>query len=381
MNKKKILAFSTSYYPFIGGAEIALEEIARRLSQDFDFFIITARFKRDLPKIEKRPEGEIIRVGFGSKFDKILFPILGFLTAIRVIVSDLGFRISDFKRPQGLILWGMELSHGSLAAAFLKFFFCSLPFIFTIQYGYGEERISRGRFGIINYAFRFILNRADRVTAISSHLLALVRKYGYEGQADLIPNGVDIQKFKIKNEKLKKINQKSKIVITTSRLVYKNGVDTLIFAIYEVKKSIPEIQCWIIGDGPERASYQLLITSYKLEENVKLLGAVPFDKIPEYLHKADIFARPSRSEGMGNSFIEALAAGLPIIGTPVEGILDIIQDGKTGLFAKVDDAADVAEKTLCLLGDKALRRRIAEAGGAMVRERFSWDGIASGYAN
>ena len=83
---------------------------------------------------------------------------------------------------------------------------------------------------------------------------------------------------------------------------------------------------------------------------------------------------------MGNAFVEALAAGLPIIGTPVGGILDIIKDGETGLFAKVDDPKDLAEKIKLLLENKKLTEQIVENGRKMVEERFCWDKIAQNYA-
>ena len=77
--------------------------------------------------------------------------------------------------------------------------------------------------------------------------------------------------------------------------------------------------------------------------------------------------------------MEAMAAGLPVIGTPVGGIPDIIKDEKTGLFAKPDDPQDLAEKIVRLLTDEELRNRLTEAGRKMVEERFGWDGIVGSY--
>lgn len=357
--KPKILVFTTAYHPFIGGAEIAIQEIARRLKNRFDFYIITARLRRDLPKREERPEGTVVRLGFGHPLDKWLFPFL------------------SVQHRELNILWGVDIGMGSLTAAILKAFRPKTPFIFNIQYGYGEERLKKGRFGLIGLVFRFILSQADYVTAISTYLLNLARKYGYDGPGEVIPNGVAVKKFQTPDSKFKIKN--SKTIITTSRLVPKNGIDTLISSIAEVRKDIPEVQCWILGDGPERKKLELQAVSHKLEANIKFFGDIPYDDIPQYLHQADVFVRPSRSEGMGNSFVEALAAGLPIIGTPVGGIVDIIENGKTGIFAKVDDPKDLAEKIKTLLKNELLSASIAENGRKMVEERFSWDKIANQY--
>jgi len=371
--KPKIIVFTTAYHPFVGGAEIAIQEIARRLRNRFDFYIVTARFLRNLPKREECPEGTVIRIGPGTRFDKWLLPFF--------IFWNLEFGIWNFRRQYNGLLWGVDIGMGSLTAAILKFFQPKIPFIFNIQYGYGEERLRKGRLGAIGLAFRFILSQADYVTAISTYLLDLARNYGYKGRGEVIHNGVDIQKFKIQNSKLKIKSKNSKVIITTSRLVPKNGIDILIRATAEVKKIIPDIRCYIIGEGEERNNLELEIRNLKLEDTVKLLGQASHDELPKYLSAADIFVRPSRSEGMGNSFVEALEAGLPIIGTPVGGITDIIEDGKTGLFVRLEDSADLAEKIIQLLEDKDLARRLAENGRKMVEERFSWDKIAQNYGN
>lgn len=367
MEKQKIAVFTTAYHPLVGGAEIAIREITRRLKDRFDFYIITSRFRRDLPKSEVRPEGTVIRLGFGTPFDKWLLPILAPL----------------FHRGSASIVLGVDIGQGSLAAAVLKCINPRVRFILNIQYGGSEKDLSRGYSGLHGLLFKFMLGRADYVTAISKYLLDEARKYGYRGPAEVIPNGVDLLKFQNTNYKLqtKHKTQNTKVIITTSRLVPKNGVDILIKSIADVKKTIPDIQCWIIGGGPERKNLELLTTDYQLQTNIKFFGEVPHEKIHEYLHKADIFVRPSRSEGMGISFVEALAAGLPIIGTNVGGIKDIIQDGKTGIFVKVDDPQDLAKKIVGLLRDEKLSNSIAMGGRKMAEERFSWEGIASSYGH
>lgn len=356
--KQRVLVFSTSYFPFVGGAEVAVREIAKKLCDKFDFFIVTSRFDKKLPKIELVPEGAVVRLGIGRSIDKYLYMPLGFFWALR--------------HPG--ILFGLDISAGSMIPAVIKFFSPRRFFIFNIQFGYGDERLKVGRWGLINMGFRLMLLRADAVTAISSYLLDTARKYGYKKSAVVIPNGVEMPKV---------ISHKpeAKTIITVSRLVLKNGIDVLIKAVAEVKKSIPGIRCLILGDGPERRKLELMTNDYGLKTNVEFLGDTPNDKIYEYLSKSDVFARPSRSEGMGNAFLEGLSAGIPIIGTPVGGILDIIENKKTGLFCRSEDPKDLAEKILLLLRDKSLAEKIVENGQKMIKEKFLWDKIAVKYEN
>src|SRR3989344_5846246 len=107
---KKILVFSTSYLPFIGGAELAIKEIAERLP-DMAFHIITPRFKGSLPKMEKIGDVVVHRVGLGISFDKFLIPITGFFAAL-----------SLHRQERFNLVWAMMASQASVAAALFKVF-------------------------------------------------------------------------------------------------------------------------------------------------------------------------------------------------------------------------------------------------------------------
>ena len=91
---------------------------------------------------------------------------------------------------------------------------------------------------------------------------------------------------------------------------------------------------------------------------------------------ADLFVRASRSEGLGSAFIEAMAAGLPIIGTPVGGIPDFLKNEETGLFCEVGDPKDLAEKIILLFNNRQLREKLIKNGLELVRAKYDWDKIA-----
>ncbi|MBI3420980.1 MAG: glycosyltransferase family 4 protein [Candidatus Sungbacteria bacterium] len=369
MEKPTIIVFSTAYDPFVGGAEIAVQEVIKRLSARFHFVILTARIRRGLPAKEVRRDCVILRLGFGMVLDKWLLPILCLWPVMRAS------RRSGHRRMR-CVFWGMDISQASVAAACMKLLFPRQPFVVTIQYGESEERLLKGRWGLIERGLRFMLHRADQVTAISNYLLQIGRDGGYRGPLTLVHNGVDLAKFQHRNASRKRDKL---VVLTTSRLVSKNAVDVLIRAVHLLKGEFPTLECRIAGDGPERQALELLTRQLEIANRVTFLGLVQHNEIPSLLHDADIFVRASRSEGMGNSFVEALAAGVPIIGTPVGGITDIIENRQTGLFAAVDDPKDLAAKIKRLFTDPMLARRIVQKGSAMVTERFSWERIAQQY--
>jgi glycosyltransferase involved in cell wall biosynthesis len=94
---------------------------------------------------------------------------------------------------------------------------------------------------------------------------------------------------------------------------------------------------------------------------------------------SDVFVRPSLSEGLGNAFLEAMAASIPVIGTPVGGIPDFLKDEETGLFCEVGNPEDIAQKIEKLVFDDSLRKRIIENGLELVKEKYDWGFIAAQY--
>jgi len=246
----------------------------------------------------------------------------------------------------------------------------------TLQEGDSEAHILK-RVGIFYPAWTWIFKKADYIQAISNYLADFGKKYGARCPVEVVPNGVDVDKFKIQNSKFKITDQNPKVIITTSRLVYKNGVDILIRSLSELEKlQITNYKLQILGSGSDEEKLKKLAKDLKVEEKIQFLCHVVPEKILEYLEKADIFVRMSRSEGLGNSFLEAMAAGLPVIGTNVGGIPDFLRDGETGLFAKVDDAADCAQKIKRLMDDQDLRKLLGENGRKLVEEKYHWNQIA-----
>ena len=364
-----MIVFSSAYHPLIGGAEIAIEEAIARMSNRYEFYILTHRTRRAMPRHEQYRGATIMRLGFGTKFDRLLlFPFLA---------AYAGFRI--MRTNKRVLLWGVMVSYASIGAFFVKILRPRTSFILTLQEGDSESHLRYGKMGLVGLWWRMMLRAADEVTVISTYLGRYAASQGFCGKPRLIPNGADIKKFT--NHESRITNQGNPIVITTSRLVRKNGVDILIRAIAEVKKEIPEIRCHIVGDGEERDRLQELSRGLGLERNVVFFGTVAYRDIPRYLHEADIFARPSRSEGMGSSFVEAMAAGLPVIGTPVGGIPDIIRDRETGILVKENNPRALADAIILLVRDAALRQSLVASGIEMAGEHFSWDSIAEKYAD
>ncbi|MSU56219.1 MAG: glycosyltransferase family 1 protein [Candidatus Taylorbacteria bacterium] len=377
----RILIFSTAYLPFVGGAELAIKEITDRLSPgEFSFDLITLNLDGKQKAEEQMGNVRVIRLSCS----KVLFPFRASSRAIAL----------HQEKPYDRI-WSIMASYGGFAGLFFKRRFPKIPFVLTLQEGDSFAHIYRRVF-FIWPLFKMIFTRADHITAISNYLADWAKRMRATCSVEVVPNGVDIQKFEygmslpaeasaqagnIEKEEIRKkigIQKEDKIVITTSRLVAKNGVGDLI----EAMQYLPEnVKLVILGTGSLEESLKSKVQSAKLEKRVQFLGFISNQELPQYLHIADIFCRPSLSEGLGISFLEAMAAGLPVIATSVGGILDFLTDGETGLFCEVQNPKSIAEKIQLLLSDGVLRTRIIDNAGKMVRERYEWQGIAEKMKN
>jgi glycosyltransferase involved in cell wall biosynthesis len=396
--KKRILIFSTAYLPLIGGAEIAVKEITDRLGDDFEFDLICARIKKSLLRQERIGAIDIWRVGRGwGKFDKFLLSWQGFKLAKQLYVKQ-----------KYDAVWAIMASFGGLAALFFKEQFSGVPYILTLQEGDTARHIaSRAKW--LGPYYKRMFKEANFITAISQYLKEYAIKNGAICTIEIVPNGVSVKKFSPnvilspkgeesprlgrgdglgqaersfanaqdnKKEKLKDslgIKENDKVIITVSRLVEKNGVGDLIKAV----ALLPEnYKLLILGGGALEKSLKFKVRSLKLEDKILFLGEISPDEVPKYLAISDVFVRSSLAEGLGNVFLEAMAAGVPIVGTPVGGIPDFLTNGETGLFCKVRNPASIAEKINQILSDENLRQKLISNGKKLVTEKYDWAIIA-----
>ncbi len=363
-NKIKILVFTLAYYPYIGGAEIALQEIAKRLRERFEFEVITYKFDRALPDFEFIDGIPVHRVP-----GKILGKYSYFWQALRL--ADRLHRKNNYR-----IVWGMMGSHGGLAAWLFKRRFFQVKYLLTEQSG--DSHL----FWLIRTWwwrpwFKRIYKEADFIQVISSHLAKLVRGYGYQGELKVVPNGIADNWLKAADHQLElalpDVPAGSKVVLSVSRLVKKNGLKDLIRSLLFLPA---EYHLVIIGEGPERRRLERLSRRLGISERVHLLGSVPYARLPRYYAVADVFCRPSLSEGLGNVFLEAMAMDLPVVATPVGGIVDIVKDEETGLLARVSDARDIAAKIRMAVENSDLRNKIVSRAGEMVKSSYTWEKVA-----
>jgi glycosyltransferase involved in cell wall biosynthesis len=362
MNKKRVLIFSTAYFPFIGGAEVAVKEIANRI-KDVDFVMVTSRLDKNLPNQEKIGNIEVHRIGKGDKWDKV-----------RLVLNGAKFaqKLGSFD-----VVWSVMASYSGFAALNYKKKNTNVKFLLTLQEGDTKEHIYK-RVWFVWPIFKQIFKRADKIQAISSYLANWARQMGAKCPVEVVPNGVDLEVFsKIEDKGVEDVSSGSskKTIITVSRLVEKNGIECLIRSM----QFLPEnITLKIIGEGELESQLKSLAENKKLNNRIEFLGKIDPAGVSAYLKESDVFCRPSISEGLGNAFLEAMAMNVPVVATPVGGIPDFLEDGKTGWYAQVKDAKSIAEKIKYILDNKNKEKveKVVRTARKMVEEKYNWDTIA-----
>ena len=384
---KRVLIFSLAYVPYVGGAELAVKEITDRIdSSEYSFDMITLRFDRKLPKVERIGNVTVHRIGFtaGSpkisdrnlpfslKLAKILFPLTSFWKAL-----------SLNREHRYDIVWALMANQAAFGALLFKYAHPRMPYFLELQDGNSLAQV-RARQPLVRLLwplYRAVYLKADRIKGISHFIERLARELGYTGPIDVIPNGVDVAKFSasVPEERQNELkvrfdrNIGDVFLFTASRLVLSRGVEDVIRALSFLP---PYVKLLIAGDGDDRGTLEKIAEESGVSERVLFAGHIEHSQLPAYFKISDIFVRPSIIEGFGSAFVEAFAAGIPVVATPVGGIPDFLVDGETGLFCAVHDPESIARAVSRYIDDPSLVAHVVENAKNLAAEKYDWDGIA-----
>lgn len=388
---KKILIFSLAYFPkHVGGAEVAIKEIADRISpDDMTFHMICLGFDSTLPKEEQIGNVLVHRIGFIAPN-----PSMGDLRKFPLHLNKYLFQLTAAWKALMLhrkyhydATWAMMAHSCGIPAAIFKMLHPEVKYLLTLQEGDPPEQIERLAKPLW-LLFKRAFTSADGVQCISTFLARWAKRMGYPGEPIVVPNAVNTKHFAqtYSEQELSSLREKlgkqvgDVFMITTSRLVTKNAVDDVIRAIALLPAHIKFL---VLGIGPDEAMLKQLATDEGVAGRVQFLGQVDHKEMPKYLQISDIFIRPSRSEGMGNSFVEAMAAGIPVIATQEGGIADFLFDVKrnpdkptTGWAVDKNSPAQIAHAVEDILADKDRLTKVVATAKQMAFEKYDWDLIA-----
>ncbi|HKA68339.1 MAG TPA: glycosyltransferase family 4 protein [Actinomycetes bacterium] len=174
------------------------------------------------------------------------------------------------------------------------------------------------------------------------------------------------------------------VVVCVSRLVPRKGQDTLIRALPEIRRRVPDVALVLVGGGPYRGRLLRMVAAADLASHVVLTGSVPWAELPAYFDAGDVFAMPCRTrrggldvEGLGIVYLEASATGLPVVAGDSGGAPDAVLEGETGYVVNGRSVSQVAERVSELLLDPDKAAEFGRRGRAWVEQAWRWDVIAA----
>jgi glycosyltransferase involved in cell wall biosynthesis len=363
----KIALLSEKYTPDLGGLAISTERLARLLSSAGNEVRVFAPTLNLLPS-EKRtlpPSGvSVTRFGANKRVDDTL-------------VDWFETIVTEHRREPFDLLHAYFLPQAGFVAAYVGKYL-GVPSVVSIR-GNDIERAAfdPSKFSHVMYA----LQNASAVTTNASELAKKAKAFT-DREIFLIPNGIDAERFQPmeRNEALaemlglggKKKDERNLVVGFVGELREKKGMRTLLSGYAQVTKARPASLLVVgeIRDGEDKKLFEeFQITNPQLP--ITLSGYVPHSDLPAYYSLMDVFVHPSLRDGMPNAVLEAMACGVPVVATPVGGVLDVVKDRINGMLFPINDVDALCQAVETVVADESLRNRLTQSARQTILEKFT----------
>jgi glycosyltransferase involved in cell wall biosynthesis len=374
----RILVSTPTFLPVVGGAELGIHEIYKRLGREHDVTILTPRLPRQLldeygardytsdryevrrifPELDRALPGTVSRI---LKRTSLLY------------AAELA-RIVRHERPD-LINFHFIKPHGS--ALLLMRLLYGVPCVLSLV---GRSDVVR----LLNPPKRLyaqtVISQADLVLSNSTYYL---RPDQSGPRFRVIPYGVDVDEFSParRNTPLRQdlgLTDEHFLLFSVQRLAPVKRVDLLIRMMAEVVSRDPQVVLIIGGKGEEEAHLRQLVSDLDLRENVRFAGYIGSDLLPEYFASSDAFVFHSMMETFGIVFAQAMACGLPIVAADTSCIPDVLSSDN-GFLVPPSDISAFADAVLTLAGNRELAKQIGDRNRARAVRELDWDLVTTRY--
>jgi teichuronic acid biosynthesis glycosyltransferase TuaC len=382
----KIVLFVNSFLPNLGGKEIVVHYLAREMLRAGHRVRVVG------------PTGWV-----KSRHQKNEYPVHRWPT-LRGLLAE---KVSYAQLLLDTAIWGCDVVHAHTTypnghiVSLLKQTH-RLPLVIT-PHGYDIHRIPELGFGhrmdpLKNRKIENALKCAEIVTAISDSVEASLRDAGCSAEKiRKIPNGIDIERFRAKNDhdirQALGIAPDAKVILTVGNYHPRKGQDILIEAMPRILSQVPNAHLVVVGANQDALAQK--VHALKLEQSVCLAGLLPFpasikhgdrskgpdDPLAALYCQSEVYVSASinkEAEGLSLAMLDAMAAGLPVVATRISGSSDIVIDSKTGFLVPPADHSELAESIITALvhRDRSITMGLQ---GQMVAQNYHWREIANRY--
>ena len=279
---------------------------------------------------------------------------------VAAIVAEEGFDVLHFHEPllPALPLTMLRMSTTANVGTFHAFAHSN------VGYFYGRPLLEP------------YLEHLHRAIAVSEPARAFVNRYFPEFPMRVIPNGIDLDVYKPGLSPIRHLRDGNLNILFVGRLEKRKGLGDLLRAYRALSGRVPNTRLIIVGDGPLRGRVESYIARHRLD-NVVMAGFVPNSVKPRYYSSADIFCAPATgAESFGIVLLEALATGLPVVATEVDGYMAVLEPGRDSITVPPKNWRELAASLVILARDSDLRARLSSYGLEKA-QRYSWKAVAA----
>ena len=381
----RLCVVSPSFHPNLGGVgRQAVLLTSNLIEQGIKLFVLTRKMK-DMPEFQLPSNIEVyqipaLRPAVHNLEDKSFLNLLTSLSfslmlACKLFVMRKKYDIVHFhgaSLPLIICLPLLKLLKKKVVAK-------------VLASGLATEAGSlKGRYLFLGNMMTYILRKTDSFIAISQEIADGLKNDGiHQEKIKKITNFVDTirfhpvsseEKHRLKNA----LSMDENIVINfTGRIVERKGIDVFINAFARSKELLARCILVVIGSGPDEGGMKNLVLKIGIDNNARFLGHR--SEVARHYQASDIFVFPSYAEGMPNSLLEAMACGLPVIASKIGGVVDVVEDGKSGILFEPGDVSGLASAMVKLLNDNELRLKLGAEARKRIVDGFSIDRIADEY--
>lgn len=366
------LLVTNDFPPRIGGIQSYVYELARRLPSD-RLVVLTSQYPGSAQFDAEQP-----------------FPIVRYPTSMLLPTPGVAQRAADLVREHQLgAVWYGAAAPLALLTRHLRRAGAQRVVASTHGHEVGWSMLPGTR-----QLLRQVGRSVDVVTFVSRYSRSRISAaLGPTAVLEPLSPGVDADRFAPDADARVRLRTRynlgsSPTVVCISRLVRRKGQDVLIKAWPAVRAAVPDAQLVVVGDGPYRGSLLRTANASPARDAITFTGSVPSDEIPQHYQLGDVFAMPCRTrgggldvEGLGIVFLEASAAGLPVIAGDSGGAPETVQDSITGQVVPGRAVAAVAQTMIGLLRDRDDAAEMGRAGRQWVRQEWTWDASAERLAS
>ncbi len=364
---RRTLLVTNDFPPVVGGIQSYLADYTRRLPAA-DLTVLTST----------PPEGAEVARAFDATVD---FPVHRMRTRMLLPTPDVRSRMEQVIRDAHIetVWFGASAPLGLLGRA-AHHAGATRVIVTTHGHEVGWSMIPGAR-----QALKRILADADVITYISQYTLGRLRPFmPNDAQVLSLPSGIDVDRFRPDPVARGALRERYHLadaptVVCVSRLVPRKGQDTLIRVWPRVVKRIPDARLVIVGWGSYATALAHLRRDSPVRDSITLTGEVPAEELPLHDAMADVFAMPCRTrgrgldvEGLGIVFLEASAAGVPVIAGDSGGAPETVREGVTGTVVDGRDEDAVVSAIVGLLEDPQARARMGAAGRQWMEQEWTW---------